>query len=304
MTMSVADNPIPETTPEPTQPNLQQQLAVGSAIGALALLAGLGFIFGGLPTLWFEGWSALFTDYKEMQENVFLSDALLILVELVVIGGLAYGAYLGLQNQKQPGLRAGIVFLAAFTLGVLSFTFWIGDKLNIEEPGVGWAVFIGIIAVCLGGAGYVYAMVPGWVAFLEAVEHQGWFHAYAYKGNQGVRVRRGTIAGVLAVGVTGIITMVTHNYFGRERFNDQGAVIANDWYWTIMYSEPEKIIPLMFKVHLLMPIVLGVLLMWVAWRVVNIPAFADFLIATEAEMNKVSWTTRKRLGQDTDRKSK
>ena len=31
----------------------------------------------------------------------------------------------------------------------------------------------------------------------------------------------------------------------------------------------------------------------------NFPGFADFLIATEAEMNKVSWTTRKRLIQDT-----
>ena len=31
----------------------------------------------------------------------------------------------------------------------------------------------------------------------------------------------------------------------------------------------------------------------------NYPAFADFLIATEAEMNKVSWTTRKKLVQDT-----
>jgi len=30
-----------------------------------------------------------------------------------------------------------------------------------------------------------------------------------------------------------------------------------------------------------------------------VPAFADFLIATEAEMNKVSWTTQKRLVQDT-----
>ena len=38
---------------------------------------------------------------------------------------------------------------------------------------------------------------------------------------------------------------------------------------------------------------------WFAWRVVNLPAFADFLIATEAELNKVSWTTRKRLVQDT-----
>jgi preprotein translocase SecE subunit len=38
---------------------------------------------------------------------------------------------------------------------------------------------------------------------------------------------------------------------------------------------------------------------WVAWRAVNIPSFAEFLIATEAEMNKVSWSPRKRLIQDT-----
>ena len=38
---------------------------------------------------------------------------------------------------------------------------------------------------------------------------------------------------------------------------------------------------------------------WLAWRIVNVPAFADFLIATESELNKVSWTTRQRLMQDT-----
>jgi preprotein translocase subunit SecE len=34
---------------------------------------------------------------------------------------------------------------------------------------------------------------------------------------------------------------------------------------------------------------------WVAYRVVNIPRFADFLIAVEAEMNKVSWPTKTEL---------
>ena len=29
------------------------------------------------------------------------------------------------------------------------------------------------------------------------------------------------------------------------------------------------------------------------------PTFAEFLIATEAEMNKVSWSPKKRLAQDT-----
>lgn len=55
-----------------------------------------------------------------------------------------------------------------------------------------------------------------------------------------------------------------------------------------------RYMPLMYKVHLMMPLVLGLLLFWVSYRVVNMPVFADFLIATEAEMNKVSWTTRRR----------
>jgi preprotein translocase subunit SecE len=34
---------------------------------------------------------------------------------------------------------------------------------------------------------------------------------------------------------------------------------------------------------------------WASYRLVNVPAFADFLIAVEAEMNKVSWPTRTEL---------
>jgi preprotein translocase subunit SecE len=39
----------------------------------------------------------------------------------------------------------------------------------------------------------------------------------------------------------------------------------------------------------------GIVGVWIAFRLVNIPSFADFLIAVEAEMNKVSWPTRAEL---------
>ena len=35
--------------------------------------------------------------------------------------------------------------------------------------------------------------------------------------------------------------------------------------------------------------------MWISFRVVNMPRFADFLIAVEAEMNKVSWPSKGEL---------
>jgi preprotein translocase subunit SecE len=34
---------------------------------------------------------------------------------------------------------------------------------------------------------------------------------------------------------------------------------------------------------------------WLTYRLVNVPTFADFLIAVEAEMNKVSWPSRHEL---------
>jgi len=34
---------------------------------------------------------------------------------------------------------------------------------------------------------------------------------------------------------------------------------------------------------------------WISFRGVNFPRFADFLIAVEAEMNKVSWPSRREL---------
>jgi preprotein translocase subunit SecE len=43
------------------------------------------------------------------------------------------------------------------------------------------------------------------------------------------------------------------------------------------------------------PAVLLVTGLWIGYRAVNDPAFADFLIAVEAEMNKVSWPSRTEL---------
>ena len=39
----------------------------------------------------------------------------------------------------------------------------------------------------------------------------------------------------------------------------------------------------------------AVVLGWIIFRIVHFPPFAEFLIATEAEMNKVSWTSKEDL---------
>jgi preprotein translocase SecE subunit len=49
----------------------------------------------------------------------------------------------------------------------------------------------------------------------------------------------------------------------------------------------------------MIPLLIGALGIWFAYRLISYPRFADFLIATEAEMNKVSWASKKKLVQDT-----
>src|SRR3954454_17415344 len=44
-----------------------------------------------------------------------------------------------------------------------------------------------------------------------------------------------------------------------------------------------------------LPVAIMMVGVWIGFRVVNLPAFADFLIAVEAEMNKVSWPSRTEL---------
>jgi preprotein translocase SecE subunit len=58
-------------------------------------------------------------------------------------------------------------------------------------------------------------------------------------------------------------------------------------------------VTLLPNVKYTLPLFIFALGLWLSWRLVNMPVFADFLIATEAELNKVSWSTRRRLMQDT-----
>lgn len=50
-----------------------------------------------------------------------------------------------------------------------------------------------------------------------------------------------------------------------------------------------------YQLHFAIPGVLVVVGFWVAYRLINWPTFADFLIAVEAEMNKVTWPSKAEL---------
>ena len=50
-----------------------------------------------------------------------------------------------------------------------------------------------------------------------------------------------------------------------------------------------------FRLAYWLPGILLLVFWWASYRMVNLPSFADFLIAVEAELNKVSWPTRGEL---------
>jgi preprotein translocase SecE subunit len=277
-----------KTTPETVTRSPQQRLVLNSLLGALYVFFSFALVFVGLPMLWDV------LDLAGVFGNVMLADALLILVTLPTIVGLIL---LGLALEgphPQPGQRAGAC-IGAFLLflGMLLTLGIANNYFQASDVGVG----VGLVLTLALAGGLLFLLVwtyakPGFGRWLVHVEEAGWFHAITFKGNQGLRVRRGTLIGLLILGACGLYTMHTHRLLS-----------AGDWEVNLPFSrelfDGRLVVPVLFHVNWTLPLVLAVGLLWFSWRVVNWPAFADFLIATEAEMNKVSWTTRKRLIQDT-----
>src|SRR5439155_23068521 len=125
------------------------------------------------------------------------------------------------RRNAQPGLRAGVFFGAVaiyLVLGLATKLGWtmapteLGEESNPIGVGATMVAF-GLTAFCVW---WLFTR-PGFARWLVGVESHGWFHATSYKGNQGVRVRRGTIIALLTVGVCGIITLVAHRSLGSPR---------------------------------------------------------------------------------------
>jgi preprotein translocase SecE subunit len=373
-----------KNTPEVASSSLHDRMAIASLAGAAYVLGTLGIVFYLLPSLWqslgMEGNAAL------------IFRGLLQLAALVALS--AFGVRL-LGPKALPGIRAGIfVALLGFLL-ILLLTRWASvwiehwsHERELFSPTLG-AIVTAVFGLGLLALGVRFFVKPGMERFLVGLEEQGWFSARPYKALQGLRVRRGTIFGILLLIGSGIWTMMSHGtlrkgppdwqlnvpFTGRVTVESRGdvppGVLANyvpDWetrlpehtfvvdratfqeinksidpathvkiieagssnYHTdqvVERSEYNKEVkqlkdngetepqvaapqpasgPLTYRgltlvpaVQFTVPLLMLAVGLWLAWRIVNVPVFADFLIATEAEMNKVSWTTQRRLVQDT-----
>ena len=202
-------------------------------------------------------------------------------LRLAIAVGLFVAGRKLLGDSPPHGVRAGIFLI--LVAAIVVFLIWRFLAMTFSGmPGM-------ILSTAIG-AGLVYFVVRFFVRkrgeeWMVAVEEQGWFHAAPYKRILGQRVRRLTILGVLLLGFSGIWSL-----------NSRGNLPES---WTMsMPFEMDKIL-LLPDARVTIPFILAALVLWIAYRAVNVPTFAEFLIATEAEMNKVSWTSKKRLFQDT-----
>jgi preprotein translocase subunit SecE len=103
---------------------------------------------------------------------------------------------------------------------------------------------------------------------------QEFFQASLYKRSQG-RIARQATLGALVVTIGFGLYRLHETFVGMNVESVSGAT-----WLAISYG---------------VPLVLFLLCGWIAFRLVHLPRFADFLIAVEAEMNKVSWPSRGEL---------
>lgn len=283
--MAVAVKNTPETTSGPAL----DRTVVHSLFGAVYVLASLAVVFYGIPRLW----AAAVTPWLAAGLGSFIDAALLLVAVLAAACGLVI---LG-QRLAGPTLPAGakagtfFAFVTLVVIGLLTQAIGVGllhNQLGIQSP-----VFGGLLTVA---AGLVLLAVAVRAAFHPAVksrlvliEEQGWFSTESYKKNQGSRVRRGTVLGLLVLAGSGIYTLISHRTLASG---------SRHWQVAVPFTDGLNVV-LLPDVQFTVPILLTLASLWLAFRVVNYPTFADFLIATEAEVNKVSWTTRRRLIQDT-----
>jgi preprotein translocase subunit SecE len=91
-----------------------------------------------------------------------------------------------------------------------------------------------------------------------------------YKSNQGRMVRQFTFFAVAVVAAFGCMTLANGPLMSSAK-----------------------------SVQLGVPLLIWLFVCWVAFRIVNIPRFADFLVSVESELEKVTWPTRNEVVQAT-----
>ena len=267
-----------KTSPTPpTPPAVAGSALVTGALGAAIMIVGIAVAAYAVPLLWSQVVTPVLAPLGGF------ADALLrIAAQIATIIAFARLASVGMGSNPPKGTRGAIGLIVSLVVAIVFIVNAVGQ--NMAESSIGLPVMLVTFGALAGGAIRLLTSQTG-QGVMVAAEEQGWFSLFSYKPAQGLKARRYTLIGLLLVGWTGIYSLMNHT------------LLNGDWVWNVPFAGTA--ITLLTDIGYTLPILLGVAVFWVAWRAVNVPNFADFLIATEVEMNKVSWSSRKRLVQDT-----
>lgn len=276
--MATAVQP-PATESRPANP--RARLVLASLFGAAFVAAGIALALYAVPMLWNQSVSPVVASVSALADA-----ALRIAAQLAVAGGVIWVGSKLSGDHPPKGIRGGIFLVISLAIAIFFITRAVG--LALEGSDLGLPITLVVLGVQLG-LSYVFLTSPRAEGWMHAIEEQGWLHTFSYKRTQGVRMRRYSLIGFLLIGLSGVYSIISH-----------AAVGTGDWRLAIPFTgEPSAAVTPLTDIQFTIPLLLAAATFWLAWRAVNVPTFADFLIATEAEMNKVSWSNRKRLVQDT-----
>lgn len=290
-----------EPSSAPSTPGQPLSLPIASLLGAVYVVAALAITFYLLPTLWAEHVTPV------LKEN--LLDWLCWVPVLIAVPALLLWGGTKIAGSNPPKGMHGGIFLMVSAIVTL---FFVGRAFAMNIEGTPGLAVGGAVVLVLGYFLVRFFTGPVGAKWMTALEEQGWFSTHQYKRSLGVKVRRLTILGVLIVGGSGAWSLYS-NGLVPEFWTLAMPVDVREAAVTVTKSEfrngvaypakqfelPKNAVLVMTGARLAVPLLIVAVTLWVAFRAVNVPDFAEFLIATEAEMNKVSWSTRKRLAQDT-----
>ena len=274
------------TAVQPTTPvtaaSARTRLVVASATGAVVVLAGIAAALA-LPFYWERYVAPSLAPAGSVVETLLRVGAQLA---LLVGSGALVGAMLGANPPR--GVRGGIFLIVSAAVTIFFIARAVG--LNLETSTLeAYAPYITMIVLgALLGLTFRGLASESGTDMMKMVEGEGLISLTNYKPNLGVRMRRYTLIGFLILTLSGVYSLVTHN------------MLVGPWRLAMPFTaESNRYLVLIRELTLTGPILLAAAAFFVSWRLINMPSFADFLIATEAEMKKVSWSSRKRLIQDT-----
>ncbi len=288
--MAVAVKNVSEAKTAASAPNL----AWRGLLGALYITAMVGAVFYYLPMLWADSVTPL------LAGRPFLDGSLRVVSQLLTLVVLSFvGIRMG-RSQPPVGTRGSIfltfcvLFTAFFlTRAVASWVQRFAYENSVPSDSQGYLILAGI-GVGFLVLGWTFLRSPRARRWMVSLEEQGWFSTDPYKKAQGLKVRRLTMLGVLIVLGCGVYSLMNSSLLTTGPTNWEVTIPL------VLDNAGNTLrIPLIPDRQFSIPLLLIAATLWFSYRLINVPAFADFLVATEAEMNKVSWSTKKQLISDT-----